>query len=72
MDKPVEVKLKEMEERIVNEINKANLQPFLIRPIFERIYNQIITLEQQAYAQQKEEYEKFLEKEKENEVNGMD
>lgn len=69
MEKPIELTLKEFEEKIVADINNANLQPFLLKPILEKIYNQVVVLEQQAYEMKKAEYENSA---KEGEENGKD
>lgn len=48
-DKPLILKVKEMENRIVATINNAGIPAFIVRPILENILNQISKLEQQEY-----------------------
>ena len=62
MEKPIEIILKELEEKIIKNINDADLQPFLVRPIIEKIYNQVVVLEQQSFLNKQEKYNKSIEK----------
>ena len=42
MDKPVILKIKDTEESLINAINKSELPAFLLRPIVEKIFNQLV------------------------------
>lgn len=65
MEKPTIIKLKEIEEEIINIINSSNVPPFVLKPTIEKIYRQLEILEQQEYETEKENYENSL-KEKES------
>jgi hypothetical protein len=45
MDKPVILKIKDTEESLINAINKSELPAFLLRPIVEKIFNQLVQTE---------------------------
>lgn len=62
MEKPIGIILKELEDKIIKNINNADLQPFLVRPIIEKIYNQVVVLEQQSFLNKQEKYNKSIEK----------
>lgn len=46
MNKPIILKLKDFEEKVVNLINESELPAFMVRPAIEKIYNQILMNEQ--------------------------
>lgn len=60
MQKPANLKVVEFEDGLVNLINKFNLPAFVMKPIFERVYDKIVQLEQQQYDVAKTEYEESL------------
>lgn len=64
IEKPIIVVLRETEESIVNSINSSKLPNFILRPMIEKIYNQIVQNEVNEYNLSKEQYEEQL-KEKE-------
>lgn len=49
-DRPLVLKVKEAENRIIATINNSQLPAFIMKPIIEKVYNQIINLEQEEYA----------------------
>lgn len=63
MEKPINLKAVELENDIVKLINDSKLPAFILKPIVERVYNQINQLEQLQLEDSKVEYEKSLKKE---------
>ena len=57
-DRPFVLKVKEAENRIVATINNSQLPAFIMKPIIEKIYNQLIELEHKEYAISLEEERK--------------
>ena len=49
-DRPLVLKVKEAENRIIATINNSHLPAFIMKPIIEKVYNQLINLEQEEYA----------------------
>lgn len=49
-DRPLVLKVKEAENRIIATINNSQLPAFIMKPIIEKVYNQLINLEQEEYA----------------------
>lgn len=68
MEKPLVLKLRETEEQIVKIINESKVPNFVLKNSIEKIYNQIITLEQKEYEIAKQDYEKSLKEGKEKNV----
>ena len=66
MDKPLVLKIKDTEEKIVNIINTAGIPAFIMKTSIEKIYNQLISIEQQEYASAKKEYDKNIKRSIEN------
>lgn len=64
MEKPLNLKLKEIKEQIANIINQANLPAYILKPIVKEFYNQLEILEQQELIQAQKQYEKSLKDEK--------
>ena len=62
-EKPLILKVKDLENRMVATINNAGIPAFIIKPIIEKILNQLNILEQQEYVQAVEKNKK---EEKEN------
>lgn len=62
-EKPLILKVKDLENRMVATINNAGIPAFIIKPIIEKILNQLNMLEQQEYVQAVENNKK---EEKEN------
>lgn len=50
-EKPLILKVKDLENKIVATINNAGISAFIIKPIIEKILNQLNVLEQQEYVQ---------------------
>ena len=55
MDKPIILKIKDTEESIINTINKSELPAFLLRPIVEKIFNQLVQNEKNEVITNKKE-----------------
>ena len=49
-EKPLILRVKDTENRIVAIINNSNIPAFILKSSIEKIYNQLIQLEQQEYA----------------------
>ena len=49
-DKPLILRVKDTENRIVAIINNSNIPAFILKSSIEKIYNQLVQLEQQEYA----------------------
>ena len=64
MEKPLNLKLKEIKEQIANIINQANLPAYILKPIVKEFYNQLEILEQQELIQAEKEYQNSLKKQK--------
>lgn len=72
MEKPFILKVKETEDKIVENINNSQLPTYVLKTILQNLYNQIEQIEQkeiQEYERQKnmELYKKTKKKEKESE-----
>lgn len=63
MNKPLILKKKEIEEQIVKMINESGIPIFILKNSIEKIYNQLISLEQKEFDTAKKEYENCLKKE---------
>lgn len=64
MEKPLNLKLKEIKEQIANIINQANLPAYILKPIVKEFYSQLEILEQQELIQAEKEYQNSLNKQK--------
>lgn len=60
MEKPLVLKTREIEEQIVKMINESGIPIFILKNSIEKIYNQLISLEQKEYEIAKKEYENSL------------
>ena len=49
-EKPLILRVKDTENRIVAIINNSNIPAFILKSSIEKIYNQLVQLEQQEYA----------------------
>lgn len=69
MEKPLNLKIREVTDQIANTINEANLPAYILKPIVKDFYTQLQNLEQQELIQAQRQYEKGLkdEKKKKNE-----
>ena len=67
MEKPLNLKLKEIKEQIANIINQANLPAYILKPIVKEFYNRLEILEQQELIQAEKEYQNSLNKQKNKE-----
>lgn len=64
--KPTIIKLKETEEKLVEDINNSELPSFILKPIIERILKQVELLEQQELINETNNYNELLKKERES------
>lgn len=64
MEKPLNLKIEEFRNQIVNTINEANLPAYILKPIVKDFYTQLQNLEQQELIQAQRQYEKSLNEEK--------
>lgn len=67
MEKPLNLKIEEFRNQIVNTINEANLPAYILKPIVKDFYTQLQNLEQQELIQAQRQYEKSLNEEKKTE-----
>ncbi len=63
MDKPLSLKAREFESKIVEEVNKSELPAFCLKQILEKLYSQLTQIENQEI----KDYQEKERKEKENE-----
>lgn len=49
-EKPLILRVKDTENRIIAIINNSNIPAFILKSSIEKIYNQLVQLEQQEYA----------------------
>lgn len=64
MNKPLNLRVEEAKEEIVQTINSTGLPPFLVEPIVKDIYNEIVILKQNELQRSRLEYDKGLKEEK--------
>lgn len=69
MDKPIILQMNEFDAQIISVINKAGLPAFLMRPTIEKIYNNLLQMEQQEFSNAKNEYDEKLKNSKEVKKN---
>lgn len=50
MEKPLILQIKDIEEDMMKKINESGLPAFILRPILEKIYNQLIQIEKNEVA----------------------
>ena len=63
MDKPLSLRVREFESKIVEEVNKSELPAFCLKQILEKLYSQLTQIENQEI----KDYQEKERKEKENE-----
>ena len=49
-EKPLILRVRDAEARIITAINNSNVPAFILKSSIEKIYNQLVQLEQQEYA----------------------
>lgn len=71
MNKPITMQIKEFKDKIVQDINTANLPFFVLDTMFRDLYNEIHMLAVEQEKKEQQEYEQFLNEEqnKENKLN---
>ena len=64
MDKPLSLRVREIETKLAKEINESRLSPFIWKNILEKIYSQLTLIENQEIKdyQEKEERNDKIEK----------
>lgn len=67
MEKPLNLRIEEVRNQIANTINEANLPAYILKPIVKDFYTQLQNLEQQELIQAQRQYEKSLNKQKNEE-----
>ena len=60
MNKPITMQIKELKEKIVQDINESNLPPFVLETTFRDLYNEIRLLAIEQEKREEQEYEHFL------------
>ena len=60
MNKPITMQIKEFKDKIVQDINTANLPFFILDTTFRDLYNEIHMLAVEQEEKEKQEYEQFL------------
>ena len=63
MSKPITVLQTELANKIVADINEANLHPVIIMPVIEEIYDIMKNILKETREREKLEYEKSMKKE---------
>lgn len=64
IDKPILLKLRELEEEIIKLINSSEIPAFILKPSIEKVYRQLELIEIQDFSKAKEEYQKAINDEK--------
>lgn len=67
MEKPLNLKLKEIKEQIANIINQANLPAYILKPIIKDFYVQLENLERTELIEAQKQYENSLKKDENKE-----
>lgn len=62
MEKPINLKALDLENGVVKLLNDSKLPAFIIKPILERIMNQVLNLEKMQLENAQKEYEESLKK----------
>lgn len=62
MEKPINIRVKEIEETMVNLINESNIPAFIMKNVIEKIYNQLVKLEQKELEISMSEWQKEVKK----------
>lgn len=70
MEKPLDLKVEDTKNEIINTINQCQLPAFILEPIIKEIYNQVLVSKNKALEKSKIDYEKSL-KEKKGEKDGQ-
>lgn len=64
MEKPISIKIKELKDLLIKDIQESNLSAIIIEPILKELYEQILQEKEVQYKYDLEFYNKSLEKEK--------
>lgn len=67
MDKPISMQINDAKNILVETINNLQLHPMILEPIIKEIYEQLHISAIQLAEQERNEYEKSLDKEDKNE-----
>ena len=65
MDKPLSLRVREFESKLVEELNKSELPAFCLKQILEKIYSQLTQIENQEI---KDYQERQLNKEEQSQI----
>ena len=65
IEKPTILKLKELEQEVIEIINNSGIPAFILKPTFERILSQLQTIEQQELENETKKYNEKIESESE-------
>lgn len=63
IEKPTIIKLKETEQQLIDIINNCEIPAFILKPLFEKLLNQLQLIEQQELENETKIYNEKLEKE---------
>ena len=64
MEKPTIMVVSDVKENIIKIVNDSKLPPFILRPIFQELYNQMVELERDELKMEKEQYMASIKSEK--------
>ena len=62
IEKPIILKLKELEEEIIKLINCSEIPAFILKPMFEKLLNQLQIIEQEELESETKKYNEQLQK----------
>lgn len=62
IEKPIILKLKELEEEIIKLINSSEIPAFILKPMFEKLLNQLQIIEQEELESETKKYNEQLQK----------
>lgn len=62
IEKPIILKLKELEEEIIKLINSSEIPAFILKPMFEKLLNQLQIIEQEELENETKKYNEQLQK----------
>lgn len=62
IEKPIILKLKELEEGIIKLINSSEIPAFILKPMFEKLLNQLQIIEQEELESETKKYNEQLQK----------
>lgn len=66
MEKPISLKIEEVKEQIINQINKSGLPAFILEPIIKNVYTEVLNVKNKELELSKQEYTQSAKKEAKN------